>query len=237
MVSSKKWSGGLHSGVHCRPVSFSVRRLKFSEMKSCKEVMIKIKHLQLACLALGCLTAFSSCVTFIKPLAIPRKQIGKDVRLIGRWTGKIANKSFEGKREEQVTINVRSKSEREVEISFSGEGFLANFNDVLLLAATATIEHRHYAILRLDDPTSQGYLIARYEINGDQPIIWMVDGQKVEELIKKGELKGIIRTDGFIGIKSMGVTDSARAITRLIKSSSKNDLFLRVGELRRIDSR
>jgi hypothetical protein len=197
--------------------------------------MTKIKHLHFVCLALGCIAAFSSCVTFIKPLSIPQKKIGKDVRLIGRWTGKIPDKTIHGTREEQVLIDFRSKSERAIEVSFTGEGSLSNFNNLILRVVTVKMEHRNYAILY--HPSAQDYFIAMYEINGDQLIIWMVDSQKAEKLINKGELKGVVRRDGFIGFKSVVVTDSSRTITRLIKSSTKDDLFLRVGEFQRVVSK
>jgi len=79
-----------------------------------------------------------------------------------------------------------------------------------------------------NEDRDKGFLIARYEITGDELIIWLPNEEKFKTLIQEKRIIGEAQS------MDARVTDSADNIAKLLASTDIKDAFETFGKFRRI---
>ncbi len=172
----------------------------------------------------------SSCVPeSIHPLSDP-KTAELDNRLIGVWrfTGDESDTYFylHFGREKYNTMKViYIVHEEDSDVDF-----------LTFTMSPTIIDGEHYMNLRIIDSSEDylegkgGYIFAKYEITRPKTMsLWVIDAEKTEDAIKKGDLQGTI------GEFSVEIMDTSENIVRYILSNKSDKLFGLMGQFEKIE--
>jgi hypothetical protein len=177
---------------------------------------MKIQSLRISLLVLIALSLSGCQVVFTNlPAAKPRE----DKALRGRWTS-------EEKEKEAMTVQFEKRNREEVNVSFLPAG--PGEKNPVFTARLFEIGGRSYMGLNpTDADRDKGFLIVRYEISGDELTVWLLNSDKVTNLIKQKTISG----EG--GQTGATVTESADSVSRFLQSSEGQDAFEVFGKFRR----
>ncbi len=162
----------------------------------------------------------SSCLIVSKESLIDPRTIKPDERLIGRWAGtdKLADTYALFKQGSVLESNIIAGKEPVKESELMFEYF-----------AGAIGKHQYLSLKLRDEPASEGYLLARYAIEGDELKIWLLDSTLVDAAIAQGKLKGHRG-----GSSSTTLTDHRKKILAfIIANEDSKDLFEFLGAFKR----
>ena len=85
-----------------------------------------------------------------------------------------------------------------------------------------------------NEDRGKGYLLARYEIKGDEMTVWLLDSDKVRAAIVQKKLKG----DVSQGVGStITITDAADKVRSFLESPKSSELFKYLGTFERIKAK
>jgi hypothetical protein len=150
----------------------------------------------------------------------PAGKLTKDKALVGNWIN-------EEKGKEATTLQLDKGSGGEIKVSF----LPANPDDPnpVFTAKTLIIANHSYMVLNpTNEDRDKGFLIARYEIKGDELIIWIPNEEKFKTLIHQKRIIGEAQS------MEARVTDSPDNIAKLLASADIEDAFETFGKFRKI---
>ena len=180
---------------------------------------MKIQSLRISLLVLIALSLSGCQVVFTNPPAAKPKE---DKALRGRWTS-------EEKEKEAMTVRFERRNRGEVDVSFLPDD--PDKKNPVFTAKLFEIGGRSYMVLNpTDADRDKGFLIVRYEINGDELAVWILNSEKVAALIKQKRVAG----EG--GQSGATVTESADNVSRFLQSRDGQDAFEVFGKFRRTRS-
>jgi hypothetical protein len=188
--------------------------------------MSNLNSISKACLVALLALFFSACeVVLINPLSDSATD-KPDERLPGKWI----NKDEKGK---GVYVQFDTGANRELNVSiFGGKGEEKN---PAFTATTTTIGNRFYmSLYPTDEARDKGYLLARYEIKGDEMTVWLLDSEKVKAAITQKRLKG---EAGQGSPPIITITDAADKVRAVLGSSESNELFKYLGTFERVNGK
>lgn len=169
-------------------------------------------------LLLACLG--SSCLIVSKESLIDPNKSKPDDRLIGRWVGtdKLSDVYALFKQGTVLESNIIAGKEPVKESELMFEYF------------TGAIGKYQYLSLKMrDEPASEGYLLARYTIAGDELRIWLLDSPLVDAAIAQGKLKSDKGNSS-----STTLTNSRKKILAfIIANEDSKDLFEFLGAFKK----
>jgi hypothetical protein len=73
---------------------------------------------------------------------------------------------------------------------------------------------------------SPQYSLLKYAVEGDRLTVWAMDGNAVEDAVKRGKLKGTVTKGGIIEWKSVVITETGDNLLRFLKEH-QDSLFVR----------
>jgi hypothetical protein len=149
----------------------------------------------------------SGCApVFLNPISEPdRAELDK--RLLGRWKGTDKeNKNdyilFEASSNTQMNVSLFDDKEPNPKPMFR--------------MFSSKVGSRYYMNLGfIDEDTSKGYLLARYELEGTTLTVWLLDEDKVKAAIERGLLKG----NPGVGTIDTKVNDSSERVVQFLAAS------------------
>jgi len=175
-----------------------------------QSVMILLT-LSLALLLSGCEVTFTHA---------PAGKLREDKALLGNWINVEKGK-------ETPTLQFDKGAAGEIKISFLPAN--PDERNPVFTARILMITNRSYMVLNpTNEDRDRGFLIARYEITGDELIIWLPNEEKFKTLIQQKRIIGEAQSMGAL------VTDSPDNVARLLASTDINDAFETFGKFRRV---
>jgi hypothetical protein len=150
----------------------------------------------------------------------PAGKLMKDKALVGNWIN-------EGKDKEATTLQFDRGAGGEINVSFLPAN--RDERNPVFSARILMIANHSYMVLNpTNEDRDKGFLIARYEITGDELIIWLPNEEKFKTLIQQKRIIGEAQS------MDARVTDSADNIAKLLASTDIKDAFETFGKFRRI---
>ena len=174
-----------------------------------QSVMILLM-LTLALLLSGCEVVFTH---------VPTGRIREDKALVGSWINKEKGK-------EATTLKFEKGAAGEINVSFLPAN--RDERNPVLSARILIIANYSYMVLNpTNEDRDQGFLIARYEITGDELIIWLPNEEKFKSFIQQKRISGEAQSMDAL------VTDSPDNVAKLLGSRDGEDAFEIFGKFRR----
>lgn len=162
----------------------------------------------------------SSCLIVSKESLIdPRKSV-TDERLLGRWVGtdKLADVYALFSKSSVLESNIIAGKEPVKHSELMFEYFPGTIG-----------KHQYLSLKPRDEPASEGYLLARYTIEGDELKIWLLESTLVDAAIGQGKLKS---NKG--GSSSTMLMDSRKKILAfIVANEDAKDLFEFLGSFKK----
>jgi hypothetical protein len=150
----------------------------------------------------------------------PAGKLREDKALIGGWIN-------EEKGKEATTLHFDKGAGGEIKISFLPAN--RDERNPVLTAKILIIANHSYLVLNpTNEDRDKGFLIARYEITGDELMVWLPNEEKFKTLIQQKRIIGEAQSMDAI------VTDSADNVAKLLASTDIKDAFEIFGKFRRI---
>lgn len=162
----------------------------------------------------------SSCLIVSKESLIEPSKSKTDARLIGRWVGtdKLADVYALFKQGTVLESNIIAGKEPVKESELMFDYFTGSIG-----------KHQYMSLKMRDDPATDGYLLARYVIEGDELKIWLLDSTLIDAAISHGKLKS-----DKAGSSSTTLTDPRKKILAFIVAhEDSKDLFEFLGAFKR----
>jgi hypothetical protein len=174
-----------------------------------RQSLIISVNLLLALFLCGCEVAFTHA---------PAGTVSTDKALIGSWTawekGKERTLKFEKGEGEEVKISLLPADPDERKPLFTA--------NIIIIA------NRSYLVLNpTNEDRDKGFLIARYEITGQELVTWMPNEEKFKNLIQQKKILGEVQS------MNAQVTDSPDNIAKLLESKDIEDAFEVFGKFKR----
>src|SRR5437764_13871482 len=188
--------------------------------------MNNLNPISKVCLVIILAIFFSSCEVFlINPLSDSARD-KPDERLLGKWINK-------DEKEKGGFVQFDAGANREFNISFLGGKY--EEKNPLFTARTTTIGGHYYISLNpTNEDRDKGYLLAKYEMKGDEMTVWLLDSDKVKAAIVQKKLKG----DVSQGVGStITITDAADKVRSFLESPKSSELFKYLGTFERIKAK
>jgi hypothetical protein len=160
----------------------------------------------------GCMVGFSN-----PPAGKPKK----DKDLMGRWIS-------EEKDAKGAILQLRTGSREEIDVSLlpaEPKGKNPMFTASLFQIGT----HSYMVLNPTDEDRNKELLIARYMISSDELVVWLLNSEKVADLIKQKKISGE-------GQMSPKVTETAEGVSRFLESRAAEEAFEVAGRFRRARS-
>ena len=150
----------------------------------------------------------------------PAGKFQEDRALVGGWIN-------EEKKKDPTTLRFDRGTGGEIKVSFLPADH--DERNPVLTARVLLIANHAYLILNpTNEDKDKGFLIARYEITGDDLVIWLPNEEKFKALITQKRIIGKSESMGAL------VTDSPNNIAKLLASKDSEDAFEIFGRFRRI---
>jgi hypothetical protein len=151
---------------------------------------------------------------------VPAGKFREDRALVGNWIN-------EEKGKEATTLQFDQGTEGEIRISFLPAD--PDEKNPVFTAKALIIADQAYVVLNpTNEDRDKAFLIARYEIKGDELVIWIPNAEKFKALIKQKRIIGESESMGAV------VTDSPNNIAQLLASKDSQDAFEIFGKFRRL---
>jgi hypothetical protein len=188
--------------------------------------MVKIpRKIKIFCLIFSVFVFFAGCeVESQNPLSsITEAKIDK--QLLGKW------KVVDGKKNEYM--HVEKLSSHELKIPFEGEDLDEEDKDSFFTVFVSEIAGNKYMNVRAVNPSkgSSGYIFLKYIVKDNKLTLWILNGYKVQEGLKKGLLKGEAR--GIFG--GANISDTSSNLKRFIESSTDSELFEYLAQFEKVN--
>ena len=185
--------------------------------------MNNLNSISKVCLVIILALFFSSCEVFlINPLSDSARD-KPDERLLGKWINK-------DEKEKGGFVQFDAGANREINVSFLGGK--SEEKNPLFTALTTTIGSHYYMSLNpTNEDRDKGYLLARYEMKGDEMTVWLLDSDKVKVAIGQKKLKGEV---GQGAAPTITITDTADKVRAFLASPESNELFKYLGTFERV---
>jgi hypothetical protein len=149
----------------------------------------------------------------------PVGKLREDKALVGNWIN-------EEKGKESPTLQFDKGAGGEIKVSFLPAN--PDEQNPLFTARISTIANHSYMVLNpTNEDRDKGFLIARYEITGDELITWLPNAEKFKTLIQQKRIVGEAQSMGAV------ITDSPDNVARLLASKDSEDAFELFGKFRR----
>lgn len=149
----------------------------------------------------------------------PVGKLREDKALVGNWINKEKGK-------ESPTLQFDKGAGGEINVSFLPAN--PDERNPLFTARILTIANHSYLVLNpTNEDRDKGFLIARYEITGDELIIRLPNAEKFKSLIQQKRIVGEAQSMGAV------VTDSPDNVAKLLASRDSENAFEIFGKFRR----
>ena len=150
----------------------------------------------------------------------PAGKISTDKALIGSWIAREKGK-------EVMILKFDKGAGEEIRVSLLPADH--DERNPLFTANIVTIANRSYLILNpTNEDRDKGFLIARYEITGEELATWIPNEEKFKSLIEQKKIIGESRSIGAL------VSDSPENLAKLFEAKDIEDAFEVFGKFRRI---
>jgi hypothetical protein len=150
----------------------------------------------------------------------PAGKISTDKALIGSWIAQEKGK-------EVMTLKFDKGAGEEIRVSLLPADH--DERNPLFTANIVTIANRSYLVLNpTNEDRDKGFLLARYEISGEELAIWIPNEEKFKTLIQQKKIIGESRSMGAL------VSDNPENLAKLFESKDIEDAFEVFGKFRRI---
>jgi hypothetical protein len=171
-------------------------------------------------IALTLLWALLICGCEVVFTHAPAGTFREDQAIVGGWIN-------EKKEKEATTLRFDQGAGAEIKVSFLPAD--PDERNPVFTAKVLLIANHAYLVLNpTNEDKDKGFLIARYEITGDDLVVWLPNAEKFKALIKQKRIIGESESMGAV------VTDSPNNITKLLASKDGDDAFEIFGKFRRI---
>lgn len=160
----------------------------------------------------------SSCIVTFENPVFDQTPATIDKRLPGKW------KSID---KDEILFEFSTNSNSETILKLFEES--GKTEKTVFSVSSAQIGKFSYLSLKiLDEDSPNTFLIAKYEIAGDEMIVWLHSKEKIKELIQKGKLKGTQKNYGEISI-----SNSSDELKKFLESTESDELFELLGKLKK----
>ena len=160
---------------------------------------------------------FSSCeVIFQNSIGEKSKT---DKKILGRWYGTEEN-------DKESFIEISRKSDYQIEIKH-----LKSKDEEIITASTVKIGNYYY--LNLSKSNKENFIV-RYKIENGELMLWMLDTDKIGELLTQNKLKGFEKNPKTLA-KTIIITDGTEKIGEFLRSPESDTAFVLLGKLKKID--
>lgn len=150
----------------------------------------------------------------------PAGKISTDKALIGSWIAQEKGK-------EVMTLKFDKGAGEEIRVSLLPADH--DERNPLFTANIVTIANRSYLVLNpTNEDRDKGFLIARYEITGEELATWIPNEERFKTLIQQKRISGEVRSMGAM------VSDSPENLAKLFESKDVEDAFEVFGKFRRV---
>lgn len=150
----------------------------------------------------------------------PAGKLSTDKALIGSWIAQEKGK-------EATTLKFDKGAGEEIKVSLLPAD--RDERNPLFTANIVTLANRSYLVLNpTNEDRDKGFLIARYEITGEELTTWLPNEEKFKTLIQQKRIIGESRSMDPM------VNDSPENLAKLFESKDVEDAFEVFGKFRRI---
>lgn len=150
----------------------------------------------------------------------PAGKFRTDKALIGTWIAQEKGK-------EAMTLKLEEGAGEEIKVSILPAD--PDERNPVFTANIIIIANRSYLVLNpTDENRDKGFLIARYEITGQELVTWIPKEEKFKNLIQQKRIVGEARSMSAL------VSDSPENLTKLFESKDIDDAFGPFGNFRRV---
>lgn len=162
----------------------------------------------------------SSCLIVSKESLIEPRKSKTDERLLGRWIGT----------DKLVDVYALFKPGGMLESNIIAGKEPVKESELIFDYFPGTIgKHQYLSLKPRDEPASEGYLLARYLIEGDELKIWLLDSTLVDAAIAQGKLKSNKGSSS-----STTLTDSRKKIVAfIVANEDSKELFEFLGAFKK----
>jgi hypothetical protein len=149
----------------------------------------------------------------------PAGQFRTDKALIGSWITREKGK--------ETTLKFEKGEGEQIKISFLPAN--PDEHNPLFTANILVIANHSYLVLNpTNEDRDKGFLIARYEITGEELVTWLPNEERFKALIQRKRIMGEARS------MSVLVSDSPDNLAKLFESKDIEDAFEPLGTFRRV---
>lgn len=153
----------------------------------------------------------------------PAGKLSTDKALIGSWIAQEKGK-------EATTLKFEKGASEEIKVSLLPAD--RDERNPLFTANIVIIANRSYLVLNpTNEDRDKGFLIARYEITGDELATWLPNEEKFKTLIQQKRITGESRSMGAL------VSDSPENLAKLFESKDSENAFEVFAKFRRAGRR
>jgi len=150
----------------------------------------------------------------------PAGKLRTDKALIGTWMAQEKGK-------EAMTLKLDQGAGEEIKVSILPAD--PDERNPIFTANIIIMANRSYLILNpTNDERDKGFLIARYEITGQELVTWIPKEEKFKDLIQQKRIVGEARSMSAL------VSDSPENLAKLFESKDIEDAFEPFGTFRRV---
>jgi hypothetical protein len=177
---------------------------------------MKVKLLTISSLVVIAVSLSGCLVGFTNP---PAGKAKEDKVLMGRWISededaKGAILQFQTGLRGEINVSLLPAAPKEKNPMFTANLFQIGTHSYMVLNPT-------------DEDRDKGFLIAKYAINDGELTVWLLNSEKVANLIKQKKLTGEVGQGGGT------VTDSADNVSRFLQSRDAEEAFEALGKFRK----
>jgi len=175
---------------------------------------------QLIIISIALLSALFFCGCEVVFTHAPAGKLGTDKALIGSWIAQEKGK-------EVMTLKFDQGAGEEIKVSILPAD--RDEKNPLFTATLVSIANHSYLVLNpTNEDRDKGFLIARYEITGEELATWIPNEEKFKTLIQQKRIIGESRSIGAM------VSDSPENLAKLFESKDIEDAFEVFGKFRRV---